>query len=239
MLSKRGVSAFFDGTRASIKERRNAMIDCTTGRAKAAHHFYQAQAGDAASLNQLMYRHDGLVHYILRRQSSGPLSYGELLQAGRIGLWRAIMGYDPQRETAFSTYASVVIARHIWRAVRQAQQEGRRQQAKITPTLCPDPLGHLLEQEVQATLRVLVGQLPAKQRRVVCAYFGLDGRGGHTLAQLATQLGCTRQAVSYHLCRALLYLRHPAFSAALRALLGRNRRQDYLQALRSGRRRAT
>lgn len=215
------------------------MTNCTTGRAEAAHHFYQAQAGDAASLNELMYRHDGLVHYILRRQSSGPLSYGELLQAGRIGLWRAIMGYDPKRGTAFSTYASVVITRQIWRAVRQEQQEGKRQQAKIRPTLSPDPLGHLLEQEMQAALCVLVGQLPAKQRCIVRAYFGLDGRGGHTQAQLAAQLGCTRQAVSYQLGRALLCLRHPAFSAALRALLGRNRRQDYLQALRAGRRRAT
>jgi RNA polymerase sigma factor (sigma-70 family) len=212
------------------------MSNCTTGRAEAAHHFDQAQAGDATSLNQLMYRHDGLVHYMLRRQSSGPLSYEELLQAGRIGLWRAIMGYDPQRGTAFSTYASVVIARQIWRTVRQGQQEGKRQQATITPTHAPDPLGHLLEQEVQVALRVLVGQLPAKQRWVVRAYFGLDGGGGRTQAQLAAQLGCSRQAVSYHLSRALLYLRHPACSAALRALLGRNRRQDYLQALRPGRR---
>jgi RNA polymerase sigma factor (sigma-70 family) len=213
------------------------MTNCTTGRASAA--FNQAQAGDAASLNQLMYRHDGLVHYILRRQSSGPLSYEELLQAGRIGLWRAIMGYDPQRGTAFSTYASVVIARQIWRAVRQAQQEGKHQQAKIRSIFPADPLAHLLEQEVQATLRVLVAQLPAKQRWIVRAYFGLDGRGGQTQAQLAAQLGCTRQAVSYHLGRALLYFRHPAFSAALRAWLGRNRRQDYLQALRPTRRRVT
>jgi RNA polymerase sigma factor (sigma-70 family) len=215
------------------------MTNSTTGSAKASHPFYQAQAGDAASLNELMYRHDGLVHYILRRQSSGPLSYEELLQAGRIGLWRAIMGYDPQRGTAFSTYASVVIARQIWRAVRQEQQEGRRPQAKIRPIFSADPLAHLLEQEVQATLRVLVAQLPAKQRWIVRAYFGLDGRGGHTQAQLAAQLGCTCQAVSYQLGRALLYLRHPVFSAALRALLGRNRRQDYLQALRPTRRRVT
>jgi hypothetical protein len=58
------------------------------------------------------------------------------------------------------------------------------------------------------------------------------------LAQLGQQLGCTRQGVHYHLGRALLHLRHPAFSAALRALVGRNRRPDYLQALQPGRRRS-
>jgi hypothetical protein len=56
------------------------------------------------------------------------------------------------------------------------------------------------------------------------------------LVQLGDQLGCTKQAVQYHLRRALHRLRHPAFSASLRGLLGLNRRQDYLQALRPRRR---
>ena len=215
------------------------MSNCTTSRVETTCLFKQAQVGDAASLNQLMRQHDRLVHYILRRQSSGPLSYGELLQAGRIGLWRAIMGFDPWRGTAFSTYASVVIARHIWQAVRQAQREAEDGQARIAPSPAPDPQNHLLEQEVRAALRVMVGQLPTKRRWVVCAYYGLDGQSAHTQVQLAAQLGCTQQAVSYHLRRALLHLRHPAFSAALRALLGRNRRRDYLRALRPPGRRAT
>ena len=215
------------------------MTNCITSRAEAAQLFYQAQIGDAAILNQLMGQHDGLVHYMLRRQSSGPLSYGELLQAGRIGLWRAIMGYDAQRETAFSTYASVVIARHIWRAVSQAQQAEQGCPTEVEPSSPPDPLGHLLKQELYEALHLLVGQLPTQQRWVVREYYGLEGKGGHTQAQLAAQRSCTRQAISYHLCRALLYLRHPAFSAAVRALLGRNRRQDYLRALRPHRRRTT
>jgi RNA polymerase sporulation-specific sigma factor len=215
------------------------MSNCTTSRAEANHLFYQAQIGDAAIVNQLMGQHDGLVHYMLRRQSSGPLSYGELLQAGRIGLWRAIMGYDPQRGTAFSTYASVVIARHIWRAVSQAQQIEPGCQTAVEPSSPPDPLGYLLEQELYEALHRLVEQLPPQQRWVVREYYGLDGQGAHTQVQLADQRGCTRQAISYHLRRALLYLRHPAFSAALRAWLGRNRRKDYLRALRPYRRRAS
>jgi len=44
--------------------------------------------------------------------------------------------------------------------------------------------------------------------------------------------GCSRQAIHQHLQRARVQLRHPAFSADLRALLERNRRADYLAALR-------
>jgi RNA polymerase sporulation-specific sigma factor len=67
--------------------------------------FIQAQAGCAESLNQLMARHDGLVQAVVRQQVLGELPFEEALQAGRIGLWRAILGFDPERGFAFSTYA--------------------------------------------------------------------------------------------------------------------------------------
>jgi DNA-directed RNA polymerase specialized sigma subunit len=54
--------------------------------------FRQAQAGCRDSLNELMERHDGLVHAVVRRQILGDLPYAEAVQAGCIGLWRAILG---------------------------------------------------------------------------------------------------------------------------------------------------
>lgn len=212
------------------------MTDHTTASPEVATLFHQAQAGDALSLAQLMHQHDGLVHHVVRQQWRGPLSYARLLHEGRIGLWRAILGFDPQRGFAFSTYASIAIARHIWRAVARATKEQQEdpQLGWLPPPL--DPLNSLLEQEIEAVLHAMVEQLSPTQRWVVRAYYGLDGQGEHTLAQLGSQLGCTRQAAHYHLRKALLHLRHPAFSATLRALLGRNRRQDYLRALRPIRR---
>jgi len=50
----------------------------------------------------------------------GELAYEEALQAGRIGLWRAIPGYDPERGTAFSIYAWTAIMRSVWTAVKKA-----------------------------------------------------------------------------------------------------------------------
>jgi DNA-directed RNA polymerase sigma subunit (sigma70/sigma32) len=67
--------------------------------------FRQAQTGGRESLNALMETHDGLVHAVVRRQVLGDLPYAEALQAGRIGLWRAILRFDPGRGYAFSTYA--------------------------------------------------------------------------------------------------------------------------------------
>jgi len=198
--------------------------------------FVQAQAGDAEILEQLMRVHEGLVHYIVRQQWCGCLSYEEAAHAGRIGLWHAILGFDPERGRAFSTYASVAIAHHVWRAVDLAEREERRARASASVKPCRDPQVEILAWEVHATLHAMVARLPTKQRWIVCAYYGLDGWGGCTLAQLGGRLGCSRQAVHYHLHKALVSLRHPVFSAMLRALIDRNRRADYLQALRPERR---
>lgn len=194
--------------------------------------FHQAQAGDAACLNALMQRHDGLVHHIIRKQWSGPLTYAEVLQEGRIRLWRAILRFDPQHGAAFSTYASVAIARRVWRAARRAQQP--IVSGEVAPLLVPstNPQGASRNLAIERALHALVEQLPSKQRWIVRAYYGLAGSEPHTLAQLGHLLGCTRQAIHYQLRRALFRMRHPGFSATLRALLGRNRRQDYLRALR-------
>jgi len=206
--------------------------------------FRRAQAGDERSLEDLMRQHDGLVHHIIRRQWGGSLSYAQVLQEGRIGLWRAILRFDPERGAAFSTYAGVAIARRVWDAVRQDRKaQGQAEAARQVlgngsgplPSLSLDPLEGLVEQDIKGALGTLVARLPVKQRQIVRAYYGLDGYSPHTLVQLGEHWGCTKQAVQYHLRRALHRLRHPAFSAPLRALLDLNRRQDYLQVLGPGR----
>jgi len=90
--------------------------------------FLQAQAGDLASLNQLMSHHDGLVQVMVRRQVLGDLPFAEALQAGRIGLWRAILGYDPARGFAFSTYACPLMKASGWkpRRLRRGGKPARR-----------------------------------------------------------------------------------------------------------------
>jgi RNA polymerase sigma factor (sigma-70 family) len=218
------------------------MFYSTTGKPEIANLFGWAQAGDSPSLDRLMAQHEGLVHRILRRQWRGSLTYTEALHEGRIGLWRAVLGYDPERGIAFSTYAGVAIARKIWQAVklRQTREEEQEQVWDWEGEASPGSglLSRLLVGEVREALQAQVQGLPARQRRIVAAYYGLEVQGPQTLAQVGRQLGCSRQAVSYHHHRALERLRHPAFSARLRELLSRNRREDYLQVLQPARRRS-
>ena len=214
------------------------MSHSTTIRSQEANLYVQAQGGDAQRLEDLMRMHEGLVHHIVRQQWRGQLSYEQAVHAGRIGLWHAVLGYDPGRGYAFSTYAGVAIARHVWQAVRRAERE---QEAVLVPVPLPSsvpPQAEGLAGEVQSALYAMVARLPTLQRWVVCTYYGLDGQGGCTLAELGRRRGCSRQAIHYHLHKALVALRHPAFSALLRALLDHNSRAAYRDALRAqGRRR--
>jgi len=210
----------------------------TTIHGQDANLYGQAQGGDAQSLEDLMRMHEGLLHHIVRQQWRGRLSYEQALHAGRIGLWRAVLGFDPGRGYAFSTYAGVAIARHVWCAVRRAEKEEQAVRLPVPSSSYVDPQTEVQAGEVLTALHAMVDQLPALQRQIVWAYYGLDGRGGCTLVELGRRRGCSRQAMHYHLRKALIALRHPAFSALLRALLDRNSRAAYLRALRAqGRRR--
>lgn len=186
-----------------------------------------AQAGCQECLNGLMRRHEGLVHTVLRRQSSGPLSYAEVLQAGRIGLWQAVLHFDPGRGVALSTYAGVAIQRRIWQAVEQAQ----RRQGWLAPEEPVDARALAEERlwwgEVRAALAAAIERLPGRQREVMLAACGWDGQPARGLTQTGHQWGVSRQAAAYWYHKALVSLRLPAVSGRLRQLWGQGSRADY------------
>jgi len=191
--------------------------------------FARAQAGCLTSLDELMSRHQGLVHAVVRRQRLGNLTYAEAVQAGRIGLWRAILNYDPSRGTTFSSYAWPAIARAI-------QQEV----ARASPSLVPqtnlsipqddEPEDFLHQAEVHVALHRLVDRLPPKLREVVVAYYGLNGEPPLSLRKLGHLFGLSHEAIRQRLLSALVWLRHPAHSQELRQLLDRNSVDEYRRA---------
>lgn len=192
---------------------------------------HRAQVGCQASLETLIRRHRGLVHAAVHRQWLGNLSYTEAVQAGFLGLWRAILRYDPSRGTAFSTYAWPAIARSIQREVARARAPAE----PVTQTYlnAPDrgePETSLHRAEVDASLHQLVACMHSKLREAVVAYWGLDGKPPRSLRQLSRAWGLSHEGVRQRLLAALVWLRHPAHSFTLRQLLDRNSVDEYRQA---------
>jgi RNA polymerase sigma factor (sigma-70 family) len=186
----------------------------------------------AQAVQEAMEQHDGLVHAFIRRQGGGDISYEEALQAGRIGLWRAIEGYDPTRGTSFSTYAWVA----IWRQIHQRAQELRPSSEvwwRELPAsrVVPDPAAELEGKLIQEALYDLVGQLPKRLGQVIVGRYGLDGAPPRTLKGLGQGLDLSGERVRQLQQEALAWLRHPAHSWRLRQLVGKNTAADYRRAL--------
>ena len=169
--------------------------------------------------------HERLVHWVVRRQWLGGLSYAEALHVGRIALWRALQRYDARRGTAFSTYAVPAIARAVWRAVAQAQS---REILMPHPPQAPPDLDEEAQRSlVHDALYHIVENLPHPLSYIILAHYGLDGRPAQTFAVIGQFLGVTRQRVQQLEAFALLWLAHPAHSLPLRQLLDGNTVADY------------
>jgi RNA polymerase sigma factor (sigma-70 family) len=185
------------------------------------------------SLDQEMAAHDGLVHWVVRRQWRGDLAFDEAVHAGRLGLWHALRGYDPSRGNRFSTYAVPAITRAVWEAVARRARDSRRPtpSGPAGEAVGPD-LGARLDRAQRAVvLRRSVGALPARLRQVIVAHYGLDEGTPESFAQIGTRLGVSRQRVQQLHVTALLWLAHPDHSRPLRRLLQRQQRADYQQVL--------
>jgi len=194
--------------------------------------YEQAQAGCQGSLNGLLAQHEGLVRYAVHRQELYGRPYEEALQAGRWGLWRAILGYDVQRGTRFSTYAYVAIIRYVWAAVRGHLRRQRRQVPRPILRLYyyetgVDPAQLQDWEDVRQSLLGLVRRLPQPQAEVIRSHYGLEGRVPQTQAEIGAQMEVSQQRIAQVETQALTWLRQPAHSQELRSLLARHNQQQY------------
>lgn len=188
-----------------------------------------AQSGCEECLGRLVCHHEGLVHAVIRRSWVGSTEYDDLLQAGRIGLWRAICGFDPERGTAFSTYAWTIIKRQVWRVV--AQEERRRRAPPLPLPPPPDPEASAVAawqaDAIGAALAQALTHLTPRARRVITAAYGLDGQPACSLAAIGRHYGVSRERVRQWRNDALVLLRLPAISGQLADLIDQNDRQAY------------
>ena len=193
---------------------------------------------DAARWAGLMTQHERLVHWVVHRQGWDGLTYAEAVQAGRVGLWQALQGYDPTRGTRFSSYAVPVIRHAVWRAVAQQRRAARaagpaRGGAPGTPV---EPDDALAQAEAAAALRAVIRALPPRLQQVVVSHWGLGAAPPESLAAIGRRWGVSRQRAHQLHVQALVQLAHPALSGPLRRVVERAGRADYQQALARRRR---
>jgi RNA polymerase sigma factor (sigma-70 family) len=184
-------------------------------------------------VDQQMAAHEGLVHWVVRRQWRGELAFEEAVHAGRLGLWQALRRYAPARGTRFSTYAVPAITHAVWRAVaRRAQETGRAEPLVPAGSIDEGDLTACVDRAQRAVVvRASVASLPPRLRQVIGAHYGLNGNPPQSFAMIGSTLGVSRQRAQQLHVTALLWLAHPSHSRPIRRLLDRQQRRDYQQAL--------
>jgi len=198
--------------------------------------FTCAQAGCRACLEKLICANEGLIHACLRREVIGEMAYADLVQEGRIALWRAVLQYDRQRGTAFSSYAWIAIRNQLWAAVGRVHSCDRwleREEAWSSVVEIAER-AHLTA-AIQAALLATVSRLPDRLRAVLVWVYGLDGQPPRTMAALGRKWGLTRERIRQLRNEALVLLRLPVYSAELRDLCDQDSRIAYRQALQLNR----
>jgi len=210
------------------------VLDCPT---QGALRFGCAQAGCPACLEALLREHSGLVYWMVMHQAGRKTAYADLLQAGRIGLWRAILHYEEGRGSAFSSYACVVIRHQVWQLLKQEQkaegwleaQGGEDSLERVIRVWQQEQIHQALGEELQG--------LPERLRQVLELHYGLSGAEPQNLAQIGRDWGLTRERIRQLHEQALDLLRLPALSIRLRSLCERGARSHYRESLRQQQRR--
>ena len=202
------------------------------GRHPGARLFEQAQAGCQESLNQLMAKHEPLVLYAVKRQNLGDLPYQEAVQAGRIGLWQAILGFDVGRGYRFSTYAYGAIVHQIWAEVKthcKANQKAHavREWAIFFRHWEAGPSQRQKEQEVRESLQAMLMILSERMQQILKIRYQFGNQKWQSYQDIGQQLGYSGEWVRQLEIQALVWLRHPAHSQELRTLLVRHSQQEY------------
>ena len=164
------------------------------------------------------------------------MAYADLVQEGRIALWRAVLQYDRRRGTAFSSYAWVAIRNQLWAAERKVHPWDRWLETEAAwPSIVEIAETGYLQSNIDTALQATVAQLPDRLRAVLVWVYGLDGQPPRSMAALGRQWGLTRERIRQLRNEALLLLRLPAYSAELRDLCDQDSRIAYRQALQLNR----
>ena len=83
----------------------------------------QIRNNDAQALNEIIERYKSLIEIRVSNYFINGAEKDDLMQEGRIGLFKAIMNYDPIKDASFNTFANLCIERQLINAVKNSNRQ--------------------------------------------------------------------------------------------------------------------
>lgn len=199
-----------------------------------------AQSGDEGAVSRLIKINQRFIYQVIHevigslpKEQLFPI-YGlepdDLVQAGRIGLWKAIDGYDPSSGNKFLTYAAPAVKRAVIDLIRQYSQDKAWKSKVDQSSLLDSPSGSnseesptetsaatlnvknpeqiLIEQETIAELHEAMEALPDRENVYVQYRFGFTDGKAHPLTETAQYFHLTESRAKGIERSALKLLKH-------------------------------
>lgn len=184
--------------------------------------------GDIEARNLLIEHNLRLVAHVAKKYQAPEHDADDLISIGIIGLIKAVMTFDSDKNSRLATYAARCIENELLMMFRSRKkltrevsmyekigidQEGR--ELRLMDVLESEPIDVLENLETQKKVRFLRGcirqVLNDREFLVICERYGLGGQKEKTQREIAARLGISRSYVSRLEKKALEKLRE-AFS---------------------------
>ncbi|MDR1704463.1 MAG: sigma-70 family RNA polymerase sigma factor [Clostridiales bacterium] len=162
-----------------------------------------AQKGDKAAMERVMKKYTPMAGAVARNFHVPGADYEDLNQEGMIGLYRAVMGFDENRQTRFSFFARLCVERQIHSAVKSALR-GKHSPLKAYIELSEadlgasqEPVDLIINREDKAAMeRVMAENLSELETKALLLFIK-----GFSYAEIGESLGYPRKTVDNALSR--------------------------------------
>ena len=167
------------------------------------------RSGSEKAFDELAGRYIRTTSFLAKSYHSESLTHDDWLQEGMIGFILAVRTFDAEKETSFSTYASVCISNKLRSAWKKANNSGNAllndslifDDAVVPPVRSTEE--NYIESETSGFFSDnLLKNLSETEKNVISFYLA-----GFSYSETAKKLSMTEKAVDNALCRAKTKLR--------------------------------
>jgi RNA polymerase primary sigma factor len=168
-----------------------------------------------------------LVVSIAKNFVDASWSFEELVSEGNVALMRAVEKFNFALGNRFSTYATYAVQRHFFRL----SQRGRRLRSRFVsddaalaaraaePPAVMQPSTAQID-SLKSLFAGFLEELEPRERRIVVARFGFDGKAPRTFRELGAQMGVCKERIRQIQGRAMEKLKSMAAEARLEQTVG-------------------
>ncbi|NBW95794.1 MAG: sigma-70 family RNA polymerase sigma factor [Planctomycetia bacterium] len=168
-----------------------------------------------------------LVVSIAKKFVDASNSFDDLVSDGNVALMRAVEKFNFALGNRFSTYATYAIQRHFFRMSHRGRQQRNRfvasDEALKDRAAEPDATEYCSAEQIGVLKELFSGflaDLEPRERQIVVARFGFDGKRPRTFRELGSSMGVCKERIRQIQTRALDKLRGMAAEARLAQTVG-------------------